>query len=393
MHYKNTTKRIDEIGRELGVQYLLEGSVRRAAGRVRITAQLIQVSDQTHLWAESYERDLADVFAVQNDVAGRIAESLALKLLPEQEARLASSRPVNPEAYEAYLHGRHHLNRGTEEGFRKAVDYFKEVIALDPGCALAYAGMSDAYLDLDEWRFLPMLRQALEAATKALEIDDTLGEAYSSRARARLYLDWDWSRAESDFKRALELSPGYGRAHGDYAFFLSAMGRHTEAVAEGKLALEIDPLSASVHSTLGILLYYARRPDEAIEYCRKGIELYPEHFDLHVHLGMALAEKGRFEEAITELQRAMTLSPGSKHALEKLGIVYAVAVGALGRLLAGEDEEGLHTGVAPPARLAFRHVLLMLRRPDDPVSSLGLRARLPCRLRCTHGAVGLCGRP
>ena len=210
LHYKNTAETIDAIGRELGVAYIVEGSVRRDGGRVRITAQLIQVSDQTQLWAESYERDLKDIFDLQIDVAKRIAESLTIELLPGAAAASARARPINPEAHEAYLKGRFHWNKRTPDGLKKAVVYFDQAIALDPDWPLGYAGLADTYSLLPEYTSMLVgdsIPKAKAAAAKALELDESLAEAHATVALIAASYDWDWPTAEREYQRALALKP------------------------------------------------------------------------------------------------------------------------------------------------------------------------------------------
>ena len=328
MHYKGTDKNVDEIGRELGVDYILEGSVRRAADRVRITAQLIQVSDQTHLWAESYERELADVFSIQSEVSKSVTRSLALELLPAEQEHLASPRLVNPAAHEAYLKGRYQSNKRTTEGLRKGIEYFQEAIEREPNYALAYAGLAESYCMLGTYSGVSpedVYPKAKAAAARALEIDNTLSEAHAAMAYAKQYFDWDWAYAEREYQRALQLNASYAIGHNWYAIYLGALGRHEESIAEARLGLELDPLSLVIQSTMGSMLNAARRYDEAIEHYQKSIELEPNFFDFYVHLGEALLHKGVFEQAIAELQKAVSLSNGSPHALEGLGYAYAVA--------------------------------------------------------------------
>jgi TolB-like protein/DNA-binding winged helix-turn-helix (wHTH) protein len=241
MHYKGTDKHVDEIGRELGVEYILECSVRREGDRVRITAQLIQVSDQTHLWAASYERELAGIFAIQSEVSRQIARSLEVELLPAERARPSGAGTINPEAYEAYLKGRYFWNKRTEEGIKKSLDYFQQAVARDPDYALAYSGLADAYLVGIFVGYLPSQDnhpKGLAAALRAVELDDTLAEAHASLANFEI---GNWLVEEKELKRAIELNPNYAPARIWYAMHLSARGRHEEALAEGKKALELDP--------------------------------------------------------------------------------------------------------------------------------------------------------
>jgi TolB-like protein/Tfp pilus assembly protein PilF len=307
MHYKGIDKRVDEIGRELGVDYILEGSVRRAAERVRITAQLIQVSDQTNLWAENYERELADVFAVQNDVAERIADSLMLELLPAQQDRLANAPRVNPEAREAYLKGRYYWNKRTEEGLKRGLTYFQQAIEMDTTYAPAYAAVADSYSALASNQFLPPeagYPKERVAALRALEIDDTLAEAHTSLAAVIHLYDWDWSGAEKEYKRALALDPGYATAHHWYALFLSWLGRHDEAIREIEQARRLDPLSPKISANAGVVFYYARRYDQAISALRKALDLFPDDVNSHLQLGTIYLQKGLYEQAVVEFSTA-----------------------------------------------------------------------------------------
>ncbi len=326
MQYKNTTKRVDQIGRELNVAYLLEGSVRRAAGRVRITAQLIQVSDQTHLWAENYERDVADVFAVQSEVAGRIADSLAVELLPAQQAQLASARPVNPQAYEAYLKGRYYSNKLTEEGGYKAIEHFSQAIGIDPSYAPAYAGLADAYYGLSSLYLPP--REAMPkvrtAALKTLELDDTLPEAHVSLAFVKAYWEWDWPGGDKEFRRALELNPNHAPAHEWYGFYLASLGRSEEGIAELKRAQALDPLSFGIQFYLGKSYYFAGQYDRALEQAQKAIEVDPNHdwpYDLQAEV---YEQRGDFSRALAAFQKARQLAE-DPWTIGELGNAYAVA--------------------------------------------------------------------
>jgi serine/threonine-protein kinase len=306
MHYKDTDKRIDQIGRELGVDYILEGSVRRAAGRVRITAQLIQVSDQTHLWAKSYEREFTDVFAIQSEVAGSIADSLALQLLPAEQARLADARPTNAEAHEAYLKGHYNLQKSTIEGNRAALEYFQQAIEIDPKFAPAYAGLAFTYRALE---FRPGLApkevypQARAAALKALELDDTLAEAHTALANVKLTYDWDWEDAKREFERALELNPSSADAHSGYSFYLSIVRRYDEAIAESKRALDLDPLSPRRYVSLGNMFRHARQYDQAAEQCRKVFEFDPDYAPAHFLLARVYEQTGKYKEALAQVEK------------------------------------------------------------------------------------------
>jgi len=266
MRYKGARKPLPEIARELGVDAVLEGTVLRSGPKVRITAQLIDAATDRHLWARTYERDLADVLALQMDVARAVAEEIRVVLSPQEKRRLDQSRPVDPEAYEAYLRGRFHWNTRTAEGFDAAIREFQRAIEIDPGYARAHAGLADCYVLLVEWRRRPApegIALARAAAERALALDSTLAEGYTSLAEARV-IAWDWEGAEQAFRTALALNPGYATAHQWYGFFLSKMGRHDEAIAELRRALELDPLSLIIRTELARVYYHARRYDDAL---------------------------------------------------------------------------------------------------------------------------------
>ncbi len=345
MIYKHTNKTASQVGRDLGVDYILEGSVRLAADRVRITAQLVQASDQTHLWADSYERDLRDVLKIQSDVAQAIAEAIQLKVTPQQLARLASARSVNAEAYLAYSDGRSSWNQRNYMGLGRAVDYFQQAIEKDPNFAAAYAGLADTYGLLGSiglgYNALPpreVMPKAKAAAVRALEIDDTLAEAHTSLAHIQCAYEWNWPEGEREFRRALELNPGYATAHQWYAWYLTAMGRVDEAFAENNRAQELDPLSVVINTQMGSILYLTRHYDQAIDRCRKSLNMDPNFVQAHYILGRAYEEKGMYEEALREFQKGEALSGGSPGMIMALAHAYAVsenkkeAMRALGQL-------------------------------------------------------------
>lgn len=328
MRYKNSDKPLGEIGRDLGVDYLLEGSVRRTAERVRITAQLIQLRDETHLWAETYERDLADVFAIQSEVARRIARSLALELLPPAAAVRTQPPTRSSAAHEEYLKGRFQWSKRTEDGLNRSLTHFQRAVEADPGYALGYVGMADAYDLLADYGASPpaeVLPKAKAAALRALEIDPELAEAHASLGWVTLVYDRDLAAAEESFRRAIALNPGYASAHQWYAYCLKAMGRHAEALAEVRRAQEMDPLSLIINAVVGWHLYLERRYDEAIAQCRKVVEMDPRFPRVHSYLGWSLLQKGRYREAIAALEKARELYGDSPARLAELGHGYAVA--------------------------------------------------------------------
>ncbi len=328
MHYKDTEKRIDQIGQELGVDYILEGSVRHSAERMRITAQLVEVNDQTHLWAETYERDLGDMLKIQGDVAERIAQSLAFELLPTRQAALTLASTKNSAAYEAYLRGRYFWNKRTEESFYKAMRYFQEAIKKDPSFAPAYAGLADCYDALNLYGAFPPkegYEGARAAALQALEIDNQAVEPHTSLAYAKVLYEWDWSAAERDYKRALELNPNYVTGHHWYALFLAPMGRFEEAFQEMRKALKLDPLSLVLNSHVGWILYFARQYDPAIDQLNKTLEMDP-HFPITSYfLGLVHMQKGMYEQAVAELETAKKLTGSHPGVVGALAHVHAMA--------------------------------------------------------------------
>jgi TolB-like protein/Tfp pilus assembly protein PilF/tRNA A-37 threonylcarbamoyl transferase component Bud32 len=330
MCYRGTDKSLPEIARELNVDAVVEGSVLRAGNQVRITAQLIHGATDQHLWANSYEHELRDILGLQGEVARAIAQEIQIKVTPQEQARLARAQPVNPEAYEAYLKGRYHWNKRTEEGFRKAIDNFQQAIEIDPNYAAAYSGLADCYSLLADYGILrpdEAYPKAEAAASKALRIDDTLAEAHASLAMAVWQYDWDRSRAEKEFKRAIELNPGYATAHHWHALFLGRTGRLQEAIAEIKRAQELDPLSLIINTVTGMVFYWARQYDLAIQEYRKTLEMDPDFEIAHYLLGWVFGQKGLYDEAIAELRRAEGFSGGAAKHLARLAQVYA-ATGA-----------------------------------------------------------------
>ncbi|MBI4512831.1 MAG: tetratricopeptide repeat protein [Gemmatimonadetes bacterium] len=329
MQYKGTPKSMRTIADELDVDAVVEGSVLREGERVRITAQLIHARADRHLWAEEYVRDLQDILGLQREVARTIANEIQVKLTPVDRARFAATaRPVNPEAYDAYLKGRYHWNKRTKQDLLTAARYFFQAIEKDPNSALGYAGLADCMMMCGWHGFMEhrmAFAQGKGAALKALDIDSTVAEAHTSLAYAAFYLDWDWAAAEREFRRAIELNPHYPGAHHWYADFLSAMGRHEEAIPEAVRARELDPLSSSVGSAVGWALYLGRRYDEAIEEYRKIVGAHPNFVPGHFFLGLAYEARGLFPQAIGEFQMAISLSDSSVAYLAALAHTYAVA--------------------------------------------------------------------
>ena len=327
MRYKRTNKPLPQVAHELNVDGIVEGTVQRSGDRVRITAQLIQARTDRHLWAESYERELKDVLALQNEVARAIANEIKTTLTPQEQKSLATIRPVNPDAYEAYLKGRYYWNKRTAEGIRKASDYFQQAINKQPNYGPAYSGLADCNSGLAWHGFASpaeALPRAKAAALRAIEIDPASGEAHASLALV-LSHQRSWAAAENEFKRALELSPGYANAHHWYGDYLSVLGRHAEALAEAKLAFALDPLSPMINTWLGYRYYDDRHFDEAIEQGRKILDFDPSFAAAHLLLGQAYLQKGLQAQAISELQNATALSGDSPSYMAELGVAYAVS--------------------------------------------------------------------
>jgi TolB-like protein/DNA-binding winged helix-turn-helix (wHTH) protein/Flp pilus assembly protein TadD len=329
MKYKNAHEDVQQIGRELGVDYVLEGSVRRAGDRIRISAQLIQVRDQTHLWAESYERDLHDTLAMESDVANAIAGQIELRLPPPHpRSRVASTRPINPEAYDLYLRGRYFWNERTPAGFWRGVESFKKAIEKDPNYAQAYAGLSDSYILLGPNDVLPAKQVyplAKAAALRAVKIDDSLAEAHASLGFVKLLYDWNPTEAQREFRRAIELDPNYPTGHHWYAYNLAAMGRMEEALGEIRRAQELDPLSLIINTDVAQILFLARRYDEAITQCQKTIDLDP-HFDqVYLYLGLLYEQKGMFDQAVDAFLKQTIELPTDPHQMAAVRTAYRVS--------------------------------------------------------------------
>jgi len=312
MQYKGAHKSTSQIARELGVGYMLEGSVRRANDRVRVTAQLIQSSDQTHLWAASYDRDLSDFLKLQSEVALTIASKIQLTLSEQVEARLAGTLTVNPEAHEAYLRGLEAWNLRTREGFQRGIVEFNRAIVIDPNYALAYVGLARAYSLVSITGGatpLEAMPKAREAALRAVALDDSLADGHTVLAFVKAEFEYDRPAAEREYQRALELNPSDAYAHFFYSnSYLSPLGRHKEAIAEMKVAIELDPFSAPIQSFLGRSFLWARRYDEALAQLRKCDALFPEFVINHERLAHLYTYAGRFEDAIAEETKARLLS-------------------------------------------------------------------------------------
>ncbi|HXJ96526.1 MAG TPA: protein kinase [Terriglobia bacterium] len=322
---------IDQIGRELGVKYVVEGTVTRHPGNeVRITARLTQLSDRTQLWADSYSRSEGDILALESDVAGAIARQIQLKLTPKERARLGVSRPVSPQAHDAYLHGRYEWNKRTPKAIQNAIADFQQAIAEDPNYAPAYAGLADAYgllgsVPNDALPPRQVMPKAEEAAEKALALDNSLADAHASLAYIRLAYDWKWQEAEQQFEEALELNPGYATAREWHALYLAATDQLDEAVAEIQKAQELDPLSIIMGMAAAQVFLYAGENDRVLEQCRRALELNPNFFVAYYFRGRAYEQKGMLPEALADFRKAMSLYPGSPTLMMALGHASALA--------------------------------------------------------------------
>lgn len=330
MAYKKSRRPLLEIARELRVDAVVEGTVLRSGDRVRITAQLIQVVDERHLWAQSYEGDMRDALALQNQVAHAIAEQIQVNVDPQALAALTKKKVVDPEAYEAYLKGRYFWNKRTPNGLRTAVAYFEQAIDRDPGYGRAYSGLADSFALMGDWEYGVMAPaeaypRAKAAAIHALELDNSLSEAHTSLAFAFDVFDWNWKSADDEYRRAIDLNPGYATAHHWYGCHLSALGRNSDAIAEMRKAASLDPLSLIISSDLAGILLVAHQSDEAIAQSRKTVDMDPNFAVAHLELGQAFLEKRDYKEAIEEFKKASELSGGSVPSTADLAYAYAVS--------------------------------------------------------------------
>jgi serine/threonine-protein kinase len=331
--YAHTDMTMREIGRELGIDYLLVGSVRWAgtgsgSRSVRITLELLRAQDERQLWSTTYDRVIDDIFEVQSDIAGQVIEKLGVTLLEDERSRLSAQPTENHKAYTLYLKGRHFWNKRTEENIQLGLDYFQQAVDLDPGYSLAWVGIADAWI-FRGWysRLAPRetFPKAKRAAMMALEFDSTLAEAHASMAHIYLEFDHDWDAAEREYRRAIELNPMYPIAHHWYGGFLSAMGRHEEALQHAETARDLDPLSLIIQTWVGLRYYFAGKYEGAIAEYLKALELDRDFAPAHWHLGWAYVQTGRFKEGISEAKRALAIDGGNLLYLASLGHAYAHA--------------------------------------------------------------------
>ncbi len=323
--FKNLDVR--EVGRQLGVAAVLEGSVRKGDTKLRVTAQLINVATGYQFWSEKYERNLEDIFAIQDEITLAIVDRLKVKLLGEEKAALLKRHTDNPEAYNLYLKGRYFWNKRTADGLKRGLECFAQAIQVDPSYARAYAGISDCYGIIGYYWTppRPTFMKARDAAAKAVELDDNLAEAHNSFAFVRENLEWDWAGAEREYRRALELDPEYIWAHHWYALFLATMGRHQESFGEIKLALASDVTSPQLNLVHGMLFYLARFYDRAVEELGKVVEMEPHHVLATFYLGLSHLESGRYDEALALVQRSAELAGNAPFFVQGVGFVHASA--------------------------------------------------------------------
>jgi TolB-like protein/DNA-binding winged helix-turn-helix (wHTH) protein/Flp pilus assembly protein TadD len=330
MVYKGARKPLPQIASELNVDAVVEGTVLRSGDQVRITAQLIEAATDKHLWSQSYEGELRDTLALQNRVASAIADQIRINLTPQEQAALKNVKVVNPDAYESYLKGRYFWNKRTADGLKVALAYFKQAIEEDPKYAQAYSGLADTYALLGDWQYAVMtpkeaFPKAKAAAIKALELDNTLGEAHNSLAFVLDGFDWDFDSAGKEFQRGIELSPGYATAHHWYAWHVSLLGRYDEAIAEMRKAQNLDPLSLIINADLAEVLVLAHSYEESIQQSRKTIEMDPNFALAHNQLAQAYLQKHMYDEAVAELQQAVKLSGNSPTCMANLARAYVAS--------------------------------------------------------------------
>src|ERR1051325_826924 len=328
--YKGAHKPLPQIARALNVDAVVEGTVLRSGNQVRITVQLIEASTDKHLWARSYEGDLRDALALQNQVAAAVAKEIRVNLTLQEQAELKTARIVNPEAYEAYLKGRYFWNKRTGESLKKAIEYFDEAIQKDPAYGQAYAGLADSYALLGNSDFAVMspreaYPKAKAAATRALELDSSLGEAHTSLAFCLGLFEWNWEAAEKESLQAIALTPGYATAHQWYALQLSLLGRFDESIEEMRKAGSLDPLSLIISADMADALFAAHPYDDSIQQSHKAIDMDPNFAIGHYELGQALVQKRLYSGGIKELQKANELSGGDTTCLAVLAYSYAAS--------------------------------------------------------------------
>jgi serine/threonine-protein kinase len=315
-------------GREQKVDAVLDGQIQKSGDKIRVTVRLVRVADGAPIWTSQFDEKLTDIFAVQDSISARVAETVVAKLTGEEKKQLARQYTANAEAYQIYLKGRYHLNKLTDDGFRKSLEYFRQAIDKDPNFALAYVGLAESYNHLGDFNVMrpkEVYPKAKSAALMALKLDDLLAEAHTALAIVLLEYDWDWSAAEKEFRRAIEVNPSDADAHLEFGFYLMSMGQFDEAIAHVRRAQELDPVSLVKITAVAQVLLVARRYDEAIEQCKTAIEMDPNLGFAYWLLGLAYVYKGAYEPAIVALQKSTPLSGDSPDEPAALGLAYALS--------------------------------------------------------------------
>lgn len=372
MGYKGTTKPIREISRELGVDFVLEGTVRSADSRIRVSAQLIRASDETHLWADSFDRTLGDMLPVQTEIARAVAGELQLRLPGADASTWRASQQVSWEAHEAALRGRYFLEQRTAEGIRTARTHFERAIAMEPGYALAHVGLADAHILSATYADIPTdeaMGRARESLLRALALGEHEPAAHAWLGIVLAEYDWDWTGAETAFRRALELNPNFAYAHKLYAEHLSYLGRFEEAIAEARLARRLDPLSVVTNTIVGLVLYRARQYESAIAALERAIELNPDHPMPYLPMGLALSMLKRHDEAVAALEKGAAASDQNSEMLAQLALVYGRA-GRTDRARAVQSELRQRSRIHPVSPFAVALVYTGLDERQAAVEAL-----------------------
>ena len=358
--YKHTEKPVRQISRELGVEYVLEGSVRQDGERIRVTTQLIRASDETHIWADTYDRTLGDLLAVQTEIARAVAGELQVRLPGVAPASSAAARQVRWEAHEAALRGRYFLEQRTAQAIGTAREYFDRAIALEPNYPLAYVGLADAHILAVTYANAPAkdaIAHARAALLRARAVDEQNAAVHAFLGVIHAEYDWDWTGAEQAFRRAVQLNPNFAYAHKLYSEYLSYVGRFEEAIAEARLARRLDPLSLITNAHVGLVLYRARKYEAALDVLNQAMELNPDHPLPYLPRGLALSMLERHHEAITALEKGLAVSDGSSEMLAQLGVAYGRAgLASRARAMLAELQTRAQTQHVSPFAFALAHV-------------------------------------
>ncbi|MFQ5722668.1 MAG: tetratricopeptide repeat protein, partial [Candidatus Aminicenantales bacterium] len=358
---------IRHIGQQLGVNKVLEGSVQKAGNRLRITAQLINVADGYHLWSEKFDREMEDVFAIQDEISLAIVDHLKISLLKKEEEALLKRYTDDPEAYNLYLKGLYFLRMYTAKGFQEAVKYFEKTLKKDPTYALAYYGLAEVFYAISYWANVPpneAYPKAKEYAKKALEIDENIGEAHAALGLVYTFYEWNWAKAEHELTKALELNPSSAIIHMSYSWFLSLTEKHEEAIAEAKQAQNLDPFSPLIISHIGLACIYGGQLDKAIEELKSGICLIPNFYLMHYYLGLAYRAKSMFKKAIVKCEKAVELSGGAPWPALILNTIYfETGQTNKGKKLLQSLRQRAHQAYMPP--LGFTYIYLVQKDMDQ----------------------------